>query len=29
MNKLACKKRRDKDWPSGKVHRVWAALLKE
>ena len=29
MNKLACEKRRDKDWPSGKAHRVWAALLKE
>ena len=29
MNKLACEKRRDKDWLSGKAHRVWAALLKE
>ena len=29
LNKINCEKRRDKDWPSGKAHRVMSALLKE
>jgi hypothetical protein len=29
MNKLNAKKRRDKDWPTRKAHRVMSALIKE
>jgi hypothetical protein len=29
MNKINCEKRRDKDWPSGKAHRVMSALVNE
>jgi hypothetical protein len=29
MNKLNVKKRRDKDWPTGKAHRVMSALIRE
>ncbi len=29
MNKLNIEKRRDKDWPTGKAHRVMSTLIKE
>ena len=29
MNKLNVEKRRDKDWPTGKAHRVMSTLIKE
>ncbi len=29
MNKLNVEKRRDKDWPTGKAHRVMSALIRE
>jgi hypothetical protein len=29
MNKLNIKKCRDKDWPTGKAHRVMPALIRE
>jgi hypothetical protein len=29
MNKLNCKKRRDKDWPTRKAHQAMSALIKE
>ncbi len=28
MNKLNCEKHRDKDWPSGKAHRIMSDLIK-
>jgi hypothetical protein len=29
LNKLNCKKKKDKTWPTGKVHHVMTALIKE
>jgi hypothetical protein len=29
MNKLNIEKRRDKDWPTEKAHRVMSALIRE
>ena len=29
LNKLNCKKKKDKKWPTGKAHHVMTALIKE